>query len=630
MRITGLSGFDTETMVQELMKAERMPLDSLYQKRTLVEWRRDAYREVINRLRGLKSSFFDIVNRSSYILSTNAVKVMSARTGSDKYLDVSASSDAQAGSYHIRVIRVATGDTAVSKDPVSRMITGTVSDDLNLAGKSILVDLDGVSREIALEDYSLDEGSENFIAARLQASLDSAFGAGKLVVGFESGKLTIGTAGGATRVAVGNPDSGAESGLEALGLNPGDSNRINVSDTLEKLQDRLNLPLEFNENGEVRFSINRKLITAKMTDTLSQVLDRINNTPEANVTIKYDELSDKLTLASRELGQGDHLIVEDISGNFLAALGLSDDRAQRIEGEDARVIINNKELVRSSNQFTINGVTYSLKAAHPEDSDGEEVTVDLDVDKAYENIKAFIDKYNELIDYLNGKLVEKYDRNFPPLTEAQKREMKDSDIENWEKKAKTGLLRNDDIIYRMVNAMRTAMYEPVEGVSLTMKDIGIGTTSYLDGGRLTIDEAKLREALRNNPDEVAKLLNGVDPDNKTYSRTATAEQRKSRYSKSGIFQRISDILEDNISIYRDSNGNKGTLLEKAGIEGDITFNDNLLNDELKNYDKRISALTEKLIAKEEYYYRQFTALERYLAQMNAQSAWLMTQFGQNR
>ncbi len=256
--------------------------------------------------------------------------------------------------------------------------------------------------------------------------------------------------------------------------------------------------------------------------------------------------------------------------------------------------------------------------------------MELDVDKAYENIKSFIDKYNELIDYLNGKLNEKYDRNFPPLTEAQKREMKDSDIENWEKKAKTGLLRNDDIIYRMVNAMRTAMYEPVEGVSLTMKDIGIGTTSYLDGGRLTIDEAKLREALRNNPDEVAKLLNGVDPDNKTYSRTATAEQRKSRYSKSGIFQRISDILEDNISIYRDSNGNKGTLLEKAGIEGDITFNDNLLNDELKNYDKRISALTEKLIAKEEYYYRQFTALERYLAQMNAQSAWLMTQFGQNR
>jgi flagellar hook-associated protein 2 len=630
-RITGLMGLDTDSLVQQLMQAERIPLDSLYQKRTLVEWKRDAYREVINRLRGLKSTFFDIVNRSSYILSASAIKVLSARTGSNTYLEVSANADAQIGTHQVKVIQLATGDTAISRDPVSRSITGKVSENLNLAGKSILVNLDGVSREIALEDYSLNENSENYIVTRLQDSLDKAFGEGKLVVGFDSGLLTIGTTGGATRVTVDKPASGAQSGLEALGLSAGDSNRIKLGDTLENLQDKLNLPLEFNENGEVQFSINGKLITAKKTETLSKVLDRINNTTEANVTIKYDELSDKLTLASKVLGQGDNLIVEDIGGNFLAAFGLSDDRADRTEGQDARIIINGtQEVVRSTNQFTINGVSYNLKAAHPEDSDGEQVTLELDVDKAYENIKSFIDKYNELIDYLNGKLNEKYDRNFPPLTEAQKREMKDSDIENWEKKAKTGLLRNDDIIYRMVNAMRTAMYEPVEGVSLTMKDIGIGTTSYLDGGRLTIDEAKLREALRNNPDEVAKLLNGVDPDNVAYSRTATAEQRKSRYSKSGIFQRISDILEDNISIYRDSNGNKGTLLEKAGIEGDITFNDNLLNDELKNYDKRISALTEKLIAKEEYYYRQFTALERYLAQMNAQSAWLMTQFGQNR
>ncbi|NLU32303.1 MAG: flagellar filament capping protein FliD [Clostridiaceae bacterium] len=630
-RITGLMGLDTDSLVQQLMQAERIPLDSLYQKRTLVEWKRDAYREVINRLRGLKSTFFDIVNRSSYILSASAIKVLSARTGSNTYLEVSANADAQIGTHQVKVIQLATGDTAISRDPVSRSITGKVSENLNLAGKSILVNLDGVSREIALEDYSLNENSENYIVTRLQDSLDKAFGEGKLVVGFDSGLLTIGTTGGATRVTVDKPASGAQSGLEALGLSAGDSNRIKLGDTLENLQDKLNLPLEFNENGEVQFSINGKLITAKKTETLSKVLDRINNTTEANVTIKYDELSDKLTLASKVLGQGDNLIVEDIGGNFLAAFGLSDDRADRTEGQDARIIINGtQEVVRSTNQFTINGVSYNLKAAHPEDSDGEQVTLELDVDKAYENIKSFIDKYNELIDYLNGKLNEKYDRDYPPLTDAQKKEMKDSDIENWEKVAKTGLLRNDDIIYKMVTAMRTAMYEPVEGSSLTMKDIGIGTTSYLDGGRLTIDEAKLREALRNNPDEVAKLLNGVDPDNKTYSRTATAEQRKSRYSKSGIFQRISDILEDNISIYRDSNGNKGTLLEKAGIEGDITFNDNLLNDELKNYDKRISALTEKLIAKEEYYYRQFTALERYLAQMNAQSAWLMTQFGQNR
>ena len=266
-RITGLMGLDTDSLVQQLMQAERIPLDSLYQKRTLVEWKRDAYREVINRLRGLKSTFFDIVNRSSYILSASAIKVLSARTGSNTYLEVSANADAQIGTHQVKVIQLATGDTAISRDPVSRSITGKVSENLNLAGKSILVNLDGVSREIALEDYSLNENSENYIVTRLQDSLDKAFGEGKLVVGFESGQLTIGTTGGATRVTVDKPASGAQSGLEALGLSAGDSNRIKLGDTLENLQDKLNLPLEFNENGEVQFSINGKLITASERPT---------------------------------------------------------------------------------------------------------------------------------------------------------------------------------------------------------------------------------------------------------------------------------------------------------------------------------------------------------------------------
>lgn len=630
-RITGLSGLDTDTIVQELMSAERIPLDKLHQKRTLLEWKQEAYREVISKLSGLKSSYFDITNSSSYILSTNAIKVISATSSSSSYLSVSANSSAQTGIYKVKVIQVATGDTAISKNSVSREITGTVSEDLDLSGKKIKVELDGVSREIMLDNYSLDEESENYIAKKLQKALDEAFGAGKLVVKYASGQLSIGTTGGATKVTVSDPASGAESGLAALGLVSGASNRISLSDTLEKLQEKLNTDLKFDDNGEVQFSINGKLITAKKTDTLSQVISRINNTAEANVTIKYDELSDKFTLTAKQLGDGDNLRVEDISGNFLEALGLTGENSERIEGQDAKILINGtQEVVRSSNQFTINGVTYSLKTAHPEDSEGDQVTVEPDVDKAYENIKAFIDKYNELLDYLNGKLSEKYDRDYPPLTDVQKQQMKDSDIEKWEAKAKTGLLQNDDTLRKLVTSMRTAFYEPVEGVSLTMSDIGISTTSYLDGGKLTIDENKLKQALRENPDEVAKLLNGVDPDNKTYSRTATSEQRSSRYSKSGVFQRISDIVNDYISTSRDANGNKGILLVKAGMKGDSSEHDNIMSKQLDEYDERIDEMTDSLTEKEEYYYKKFSMLEEYLSAMNAQSAWLSSLlFGQS-
>ena len=45
MRISGLaSGFDTEKMVSDLMKAHRMPMDKITQNKQYLEWQRDDYR----------------------------------------------------------------------------------------------------------------------------------------------------------------------------------------------------------------------------------------------------------------------------------------------------------------------------------------------------------------------------------------------------------------------------------------------------------------------------------------------------------------------------------------------------------------------------------------------------------
>lgn len=626
-RITGLSGFDTETMISQLMQAEKIPLNGLNQKRTRVQWKQEAYRDVTNTLNGFKSSFFDIVNRSTYMLSENSVKAMKASSSSSSYLDVSATTDAQAGSYNVKVLQIATADTATTQTKLSKDITGLVSG-MNLAGTKIRVTLDGVAKDIALENYTADN-----IASKLQTSLDTAFGDGKINVGFNSGKLTIGTAGGATKVSVSDPTSGSVSGLAGLGLASGDSNRIALTSTLAALKDKFNIPLTFSGGGTVDLTINGKLISADATDSLSEVLDRINNTADANVTVKYDELTDKISISSKQLGDGDNLKMENINGNFLAALGINMADPVTQDGQDAK-INGDQEVVRSTNNFTLNGITYNLKSAHPVSSDGDTITVEQDVDTAYNNIKSFIDKYNELIGKLNGKTNEEYDRNYLPLTDDQRKSMSDTDITSWEKKAKTGLLQNDDILRKIVQDMRTALYEPVDGTSLTLKDLGISSTSYQDEGKLYIDENKLKDALKNKPDEVAKLLNGVDPNNPSYSRTATSAERESRYQKSGLFQRISDIVDDNTSTIRDSNvnkdgslGNKGILLEKAGIDGDMSFTNNLMDDELDAYDQKISSMQDKIDAVQERYYTQFSAMESYLSQMNAQSSWLAQQFG---
>jgi flagellar hook-associated protein 2 len=204
--------------------------------------------------------------------------------------------------------------------------------------------------------------------------------------------------------------------------------------------------------------------------------------------------------------------------------------------------------------------------------------------------------------------------------------MEEKEIEKWEEQAKTGLLRNDSMLQSLTLSMRTALYEKVEGVGISLRDIGIESKSYADKGKLYLDEDKLKNALLSKPDEVAKLINGVSAENPSYSRTASAEQRADRYNKSGVFQRLSDIIENHVSTRRDTDGRKGILLEKAGIEGDLSSTKNLISQQLDDFDDRINNMLDKLTRKEENYFKKFSALETMLAQMNQQSAWLTSQF----
>lgn len=644
MRITGFSGFDTEAIVSDLMRVERIPLDALKQKRTILEWRQEAYRGITNLLIGFKSKYFDIVNRTSYMLSTNSVKAMSASSSNSSYVTATATSGAVMGEHSIKITQLASATSLTNSSGISKGITGNIAADEDgslsdklqkLAGKKIFVELDGVSKQITLGGTNAEEFRQ-----QLETALDEAFG--KVTInGVETSKFDISILdetengfsfsintkanSGATKVSVyGVAETTEEmAGLEDLGLTAGQSNRISLNSSLLTLKDAFSQPLEFDEEGNASFVINGETINIKSTDTLKQVFDKINNNEKAKAKISYDEVTDKITLVSAVTGAASNLEVADSTGNFLSALNLD----VKTNGQDAIVTIDGELLVRSSNSFTVNGVTYNLHKTHEADSVGDTITVNQDVESVINSIKNFIDEYNKLIGTINEKIAEPYDRNYLPLTEEQKEAMKEKDIEKWEEKAKKGLLKNDSILKQIVLDMRRALYEKVEGVSISLKDIGIESKSYSDNGKLHLDEDKLRKMLTSKPDEVARLLNGVSPDNPTYSRTATKEQRADRYNRSGVLQRLSDIIENNVSTFRDSDGRKGILLEKAGIEGDLSNTENLISEELDDYDDRIASMIVKLTRKEEAYYKKFTTLEKMLAQMNQQSAWIASQFG---
>ncbi|HOJ12392.1 MAG TPA: flagellar filament capping protein FliD, partial [Clostridiales bacterium] len=470
------------------------------------------------------------------------------------------------------------------------------------------------------------------VAEDLQNKIDAAFGVGKVIVegvikeidGESFAELAFDTIGGASRITLTNGDT--NDGLSHLKIDSGSSNRLNTNQTLETLSSRFAQQLTFDDNGNLRFFINDKEFTFSKTTTLLNMINTIDSDKGSNVSIIYDEALDKFRITAKQTGAGETIKISQGGGNFFDGVsGISAASPVTKSGKDAQVIIDGHIITRNSNNFTVNGINYTL---HKVSTETQKITVKPDVDGIYNSINSFVDKYNELIDKINGKLAEKYDRNYQPLTQQQKDAMGEKDVEKWEERAKTGLIQNDSLLENIVFNMRRALFDKISGVDINLTSIGITTGLYHEKGKLKIDESKLKEAIINNPDAVMDLFNKKSETHTSYNRTLNTQQRTVRYEESGLAQRIFDIIEDNITAIRDSNGKKGILLEKAGIEEDASEFSNIIFNEIEMYNLKIDTLYDKLIEKENRYFQKFAVMERIIGQMNTQSNWLMAQLSQ--
>jgi flagellar hook-associated protein 2 len=251
-----------------------------------------------------------------------------------------------------------------------------------------------------------------------------------------------------------------------------------------------------------------------------------------------------------------------------------------------------------------------------------------DPDQTYNNIKSFIDKYNDMIDKINTKITDQKLKDYAPLTDAQKASMSETQITAWETKAKTGLLENDSMLQNMLTSMRSTFYQAVSNAGVTLTQIGLSTSSDISqGGKIIIDETKLKNAIQTKGQQVADIFSKASTSQPSYSPDLTNDQRATRTSEEGIFQRISDILQDYTRTTRDSNGKKGLLVEKAGIVGDYSEFNNLLYTQEKDKQKAIDDMKTKFNDKQTYYYNMFSKLETAMNTLNNQQATLASMLG---
>ena len=387
-------------------------------------------------------------------------------------------------------------------------------------------------------------------------------------------------------------------------------------------------------SGHLQFTINSKEFTIEAYQSINSMINSINGDDTANVNMYYDEVTDKFRFVAKQLGEGDNISISSTQeGNFFGTVSNIDNTGSYIttQGVDAMVEIDGQDLTRSSNTITVNGVTYTLLKADTRDggsSYDHEIVLTMNTDNVYDNISNFVEAYNELIDTINEKTDEEYDRDYLPLTDEQKEEMTEDEIELWEEKAKTGLLRNDSLLDGFLQKMRYYLWENVGDMATNLSSIGITSGSYEDNGKLEIDETELKEAIENDPDGVMNLFSKQSSSYSSFSRTMSSSEREIRFNEEGLSYRLHDIIEDYISTSRDNNGYKGFMLEKAGMEGDVSQYSNVLFDEIKDYETRMDTLLDRLADKEDLYYSKFTQMERLIANMNTQSNWLSQQFSQ--
>jgi flagellar capping protein FliD len=225
-------------------------------------------------------------------------------------------------------------------------------------------------------------------------------------------------------------------------------------------------------------------------------------------------------------------------------------------------------------------------------------------DKVVEKIKKFVETYNEVIGAVHGKLGEERYGDYQPLTVEQRDSMSDKQAERWDEKARSGMLKNDPILRGIMTEMRNEMTVPLAGASSSafdvLAEIGISVKgSHKENGKLTLDEDKLRQVLATNPDQVKELF--------TKTGTTTAD--------TGIAKRLYDTL----------NAGMKKISQKAGSTGSVPTG-NLIGKEMIRLNTQMSNFNQRLVGVEDRYWKQFTAMEKAMSQMNSQSSWLYQQF----
>ncbi|MCM1133981.1 MAG: flagellar filament capping protein FliD [Clostridium sp.] len=359
--------------------------------------------------------------------------------------------------------------------------------------------------------------------------------------------------------------------------------------------------LGLTKDSELKINVGGKE-TAIKVGTGSTISDVLSQLKKAGVNANFDENQQRIFISSKDYGKdNDFSISGDVE--LLNALGLNTDaslpdekRATKVDGQDAKIILNGATFTSKNNVFEINGLTITALS----ESKGEKVTLttEMDTDGIYDMIKSFLTQYNEVMKEMDTLYNASSAKGYEPLTNEEKASMTDTEIEEWEKKIKDSILRRDENLSTVSSTLREVMSSgiTVGGKTLYLFDFGIDTLGYFDA------------------EENERNMYHIDGDADDVNTSGNADKLKSMIANDpdtviSFFSQLSQNLygkmfdmSKSVTGYR-SYGN--------------FYDDKKMQSDYDDYTSKIKEMEDKLTAYEDKWYAKFSKMETAMAKMQS-------------
>lgn len=656
IRITGMnSGLDTESIISELVKAKSTKKESLVKAQTKLQWKQDAWKELNTKVYSFYSKTLsnmrlesDFLKKTTKVSNDNAATVITGGNAVNGVQTLKIDNLATSGYLTgAQLSKKSTGATKLSELGISdseiSIKTGDKTTDIKITGDTTINDLVSQLKSAGV-NASFDEKNQRFFISAKNTGVENDFVLSANNAGGQNALMQLGLATSLTTSEKEYYESlctkAADGTYSAKAVSEDTVNAIAQS-RVEAYQAEYDAAKEaLKKNAHARKALEDKYSgtlpnKADLETKIKELEDKGDTITDGEKTqladlkaslaevTSYENLQTEQTELEGKIAEIETYCEADADGKLTARDALKDEiraaeeakatvaadilnnpsayisaGANRIEGENAQIVLNGVTFTSDKNTFEINGLTIT---ANMETDKEFTLTTSEDTDGIYDMIKNFFKEYNTLINEMDKLYNADSVKGYEPLTDEEKEAMSEKEIEKWEDKIKASLLRRDSTLSNVSSAMKQIMLQGVtmsDGTQMYLSEFGIGTLGFFNAA----DNEKNAYHIDGDPDDTSTSGNADK------LKTAIANDPDKVVE---FFSTLSKNLYEKL----------GDLMKKTEYSSSFTLYDDIaMKEDYDDYKEKIARQEELIKNYEDRYYSKFSAMETALAKLSSKES----------